>query len=272
MGAILPIVTLLVVVTLGLLITRIATVALRFTGLSHDLARFQSRSAFTGVGFTTVESERLLDHPVRRKIIMILMLLGNAGIVTSASSLMLVFLSATEDSGGFVSKLLLLLSGLALLWAISMSKFIDHQMSRVIGWALTRWTHIEVRDYPALLRLSDGYSVSEVKVMPGDWVTGKSLIESRLSDEGIHVLGVRRADGEYLGAPTGRTYVRGNDTLLLYARTADLRDLENRRANEDGDRAHEHKVELQKTLITRQADRDTRDIEGEDAEEGYPGA
>ena len=41
------VVSLIVVVTLGLLVTRIATVALTMTGMSVDHARFQARSAFT---------------------------------------------------------------------------------------------------------------------------------------------------------------------------------------------------------------------------------
>lgn len=85
------VISLLVVLTLSLLITRIATVALTHTGLSRDSARFQARSAFTGVGFTTTESEKVVNHPVRRRILMMLMLLGNAGIVTVVASFMLTF-------------------------------------------------------------------------------------------------------------------------------------------------------------------------------------
>jgi Trk-type K+ transport system membrane component len=81
------IVTLLIVLTLSILITRIATVALTHTGLSRESAKFQARSAFTGVGFTTSESEKVVSHPVRRRILLTLMLLGNAGIVTAVSSL-----------------------------------------------------------------------------------------------------------------------------------------------------------------------------------------
>ena len=82
-------VSVLIVLTLSLLINRIATVALTLTGLSRQVASFQSRSAFTGVGFTTGEAEHIVSHPVRRRIIMLLMLLGNAGVVTTISSLLL---------------------------------------------------------------------------------------------------------------------------------------------------------------------------------------
>jgi len=46
---------------------------------------------FTGVGFTTSESEKVVSHPVRRRILLMLMLLGNAGIVTAVSSLIVSF-------------------------------------------------------------------------------------------------------------------------------------------------------------------------------------
>lgn len=44
------IILLLVVAMLSLLITRIATIALTATGMSQPSARFQARSALTGVG------------------------------------------------------------------------------------------------------------------------------------------------------------------------------------------------------------------------------
>lgn len=63
----LSIVSLLLILTLSILITRIATVALTHTGLSREAARFQARSAFTDVGFTTSESEKVVNHPERRR-------------------------------------------------------------------------------------------------------------------------------------------------------------------------------------------------------------
>ena len=92
------IISLLVVVALSLLITRIATVALTLTGLSQEVARFQARSAFSGVGFTTKESEQVVHHPVRRRIVLLLILLGNAGVVSVLASLILSFSDLTAVS------------------------------------------------------------------------------------------------------------------------------------------------------------------------------
>lgn len=62
------VVALITILTLSLLITRVATIALTMAGLSEDTACFQARSAFTGTGFTTKESEEeVINHPVRRR-------------------------------------------------------------------------------------------------------------------------------------------------------------------------------------------------------------
>jgi hypothetical protein len=75
-------ITFLTVLGLSLIITRLATIALKLTGLSPEVARFQGRSAFTGTGFTTTEAEKVVNHPVRRKIIMWLMIVRSAGLIT----------------------------------------------------------------------------------------------------------------------------------------------------------------------------------------------
>ena len=64
------VVSLLLIIALSLLITRIASVAFVHTGLSREVARFQARYAFSGVGFSTSEAESIVGHPVRRRIVL----------------------------------------------------------------------------------------------------------------------------------------------------------------------------------------------------------
>jgi hypothetical protein len=69
MIGIIGVIAFLTVLALSMLITGLATSALSMTGLSRESARFQARSAFTGTGFTTQEAEKVVNHPVRRRII-----------------------------------------------------------------------------------------------------------------------------------------------------------------------------------------------------------
>lgn len=229
--------TVLVVVLVSLLVTRVATVILVLTGLSRESARFQARSALSGVGFTTTEAESVTAHPVRRRVISTLMLLGGAGLVTTVAALVL---SLGEVEGHErLGRVAALVAGLAALLLVARSEWIDRRLSGAIAWALRRWTDLEVRDYANLLHLSSGYAVNELEVREGDWVAGRSLGELHLRDEGIAVLGIHRCDGPYVGTPRGRTPVHPQDRLVLYGRRERLRELDTRRAGAEGDAAHE---------------------------------
>jgi hypothetical protein len=227
--------SLLVIIALGLLITRVATVVLEATGMSKHAARFQARSAFTGSGFTTRESESVVDHPVRRKVIMWLMLLGNAGIVAAAGSLIIGF----RGSGSDAWRVLELAIGLLCIVAVSRSRWVDRHLTRGIGRALRRFTDLPARDLDSLIGLADGYSVSELAVQKGDWIAGRSLGELALQDEGVVVLGVLRRSGHYVGVPTAETQVQPGDTLIVYGVAAALEELDDRRRGELGDRQHQ---------------------------------
>ncbi len=239
------IVALLTILTLSLIITRIATVALTMTGLSREAARFQARSAFTGTGFTTKETEDVVNHPVRRRIIMALMTIHNAGLLTIALSLILSFAESGTGTDRLY-RLLWLIGGIVVLWLLARSKRIERIMGHGIEWALRRWTELDVRDYAGLLRLSGDYTVTEQYVREGDWVEGKRLRDCSLLEEGIVVLGIIRADGSYLGSPKGDTEVFGGDTLVLYGRMEKLRALDRRRAGAPGDLAHDESVAEEK--------------------------
>jgi len=73
-----------------------------------------ARSAFTGVGFTTSESEKVVNHPVRRRILLMMMLVGNASIVTVISTFILGFIQLPSSSSGIIRGLFLA-SGVTLL-------------------------------------------------------------------------------------------------------------------------------------------------------------
>ncbi len=233
--------TVLLVVLVSLLITRIATMALTLTGLSREVARFQARSALSGVGFTTTEAESVVTHPVRRRIVLMLMLVGSAGLVTVMATLLLSFVNADREQALF--RLLILAGGLGGILVVSKSPAVDRWLSRLIARGLTRWTDLDARDYARLLHLSDRYAVMELAVRPDDWVADATLSELNLRDEGVAVLGIQRPDGTYVGSPVGDSRISPHDTLVVYGPAARLSELDNRRKGNEGDEAHERAVQ-----------------------------
>lgn len=232
------ILSLLVVVTLSILVTRVATILLMHTGMASQAARFQARSAFSGAGFTTRESEQVVNHPVRRRVVLLLMLLGNAGIVTAVSSLILAFVRTGEGSMGLELKVLLLVVGLWALWVLASSRFVERLLARLIERLLERYTHLEVRDYASLLRLGGDYRIAELAVDRGSWLDGSSLEEARPAAEGVLVLGIASPTGEWFGTPAGDTRLGPEDTLVVYGRSDVIRRLQERRGGREAEREH----------------------------------
>jgi hypothetical protein len=224
---------LLVVIVLSMVVVRIATVALTVTGMSQEMARFQARSAFTGAGFTTTESEAVVHHPVRRRIIMLLMLLGNAGIVTAVSTLILSMLGTRQTTGltgELWFRLLALAVMLAGLWTLANSPIVTRWMTRLIRKALQRWTKLDVRDYRELLHLGGAYGIRELAITGQHDFAGRTLAELELGHAGLVALGIQRRDGSYEGVPRATTRLHPSDTLLVYGAQDQLAALDQKKS------------------------------------------
>ncbi len=245
------------VVTLSILVTRIATVALTYTGLSRESAKFQARSAFTGVGFTTHESEKVVNHPIRRRILLMLMLLGNAGVITAVSSLIISFVN-TSQSNALYWKIFLLVTGVLLLWLLANSKIVDRHLSQLISIFLNRYTRLNVQDYAKLLHLAGDYQVIELYVKQGDWLVGRMLGELKLPDEGVIVLGVNRPNGDYLGIPDGSTELRHGDILIVYGHADRIDSIDRRHSGVSGNIEHRQKVEATERVKRQEKQQDEK--------------
>jgi len=249
------ILSLIFVLTLSLVVVRVATVALTLTGMSRQAAQFQARSAWTGTGFTTAESEQVVNHPVRRRIVSILILLRNAGLVTAASTLALSFVGLENADEG-LWRILWLVGGLMLLWMVAGSEWLDHRMSQVISWALKRYARLDTRDYAGLLHLAGPYAIAELAVQAGDWLSERTLRDLSLPKEGIVVLGITKRDGRYIGAPRGGSRIEPGDAVLLYGRSEELSALDNRPSSDQGEKQREAAVNEQRKVLAEQKTRE----------------
>jgi hypothetical protein len=223
------------VVLISMLINRIATIALSLTGMSREEARFQARAAMSGVGLTTNSAEEIVGHPVRRRIVLWLMIVGSAGIVTAVASLVLSF--GHGSAGERLSRAAVLVGALLVLWLLVHTRPADRLLSGAITWLLCKRGY-DARDYGRLLALSGDYAVVELRVREHDWVANRRLGELRLRDEGLVVVGIRRPGGDYVGVPGRETTVLPGDTLIVYGREARIAELDRRSFGPSGDARH----------------------------------
>lgn len=213
---------LLIIALASLLIVRLGTTALTLTGLPRDTAEFQAYSAFFGVGFTTRESEQVVNHPVRRRITQHLILAGQVGLTSVIVPLVVTFVNVKSATEG-AAQLGLIMGALAALWVVTSTRAFTALVDRSIKFAFKRAGVLrEALDYEVLLRLDAGFTVSEVAIQVDHALAGRSLSEVALVDRGIVVLGMSRADGAYVGAPRGETRCEVGDVLTVYGRDQEV--------------------------------------------------
>ena len=238
------IISFLLVIIFSVIAVRIGTIALKMTGLSREIASFQAQSAFCGVGFTTSESEAIVSHPVRRKILRILMMFGSAGLTSAIATLILTFIGQSAREAAF--RFGIIAAGLVGLWIFAYSHWVDQVMGRLIERLLTKYTKLRVYDYEQLFGLSKGFAISEFRVHKESWLVNRNLRELELNQEGILVIGIyRRVNGEekYIGAPRGDTLIKSEDMVICYGHEEAIVALSHRVRGIKGDKERQEAIE-----------------------------
>ena len=213
MGAALSIFAIL---SLSVFVIRVASVALRFTGLSDDSARFQALSAFTGTGFTTREAETVVNYPVRRRIISILMTIGNLGLVTVFATLVVSLVGTDGEVGAVIVQIGWLVGGLGLLWVFMLNGTADRILCSLIGKLLNSTTFLGTRAYHRLLQVGDGYSVCEHPVAPGLLAADGTVDDDAFAALKLVPMVIRNPDGEQSLPTDALMKLSANDTIVLF--------------------------------------------------------
>jgi len=247
------VVSLLIVLALSMLVIRIGAVAFLMTGLSEQVAQFQALSAFSGTGYTTDEAENIVKHPARRQIASVLIRLGSVGIVTSIATLLLSFVGAGQATP---ERLLVLLLGIFVLLGLARSRIFNRILTPVIERLLARYTNLDLRDYADLLHLREDYRIVEIEIEENRWLASRTIGALSLGDEGVLVLGVKRAGEGYIGTPPNELSLRHGDLLILYGRKHRLNELSTRlfsdqAAHREAKAEHKHDLDEQRKQLER---------------------
>lgn len=167
------------------------------------------------------------------------MLIGNVGIISAIASLMLTFI---QNDGNIVSdwvKILIILGSIGLLYLLSRSNWLERILVRLIKAGLKKFTDLNIKDYVEMLNLTGEFEITVIQVKKGDWLENKKLKDLKLHQEGVNLIAIQRDDGDYVGTPGGSTKIFAKDRLILYGREKNLKNLEKRRKNLEGDQEHE---------------------------------
>ena len=211
------VVLLLAIAAGSYLIVRVAAVGLELTGIDRERANFQALSAFTNSGFTTRESEEMVRHPVRRRLISVLMILGHAGMVTTIGTFAATLLE------GSVGRTALTIGVPVLAFVLVVRVLRALGVTQRAHDALRRWLAARY-DFLAssteeMLRVNEGFGVRKIRIHADSPLAGRYLRELDLKPRGVQILAIERGD-RFIPTPTGEDRLEGGDLLVVYGSEA----------------------------------------------------
>ncbi|MBD3379169.1 MAG: hypothetical protein GF408_01760 [Candidatus Omnitrophica bacterium] len=215
------VIPLIAILTISAFIVKIATVALNLTGMDNKRAFFQALSAFTGTGFTTRDSELIVTNDVRRKIIIMLMILGNAGLVSVITTLTLSFFTGDGSIAQTLLNITIILLAILLLIRLSLNKGLARKLTKKIQNKLVKSSTFTKRPVEEILRLAEGYGIAEVTLKDDCADIGNTLLDSSFRQNDILIIAIERAN-QVIPAPHATDVLRPNDTLICYGKLSNI--------------------------------------------------
>ncbi len=205
---------LLLAILVSFIIVRIGGFALQLTGIEPDVARFQALSAFSGTGFTTREAERVVGNKTRRRIVTILIILGNAGTVTVIATLVASF-TQVEGYMWFFIRLAIIIGGIFGLYQLIIRSNVGRQIP---NWLKRPVMNRILREAPVveeIFHVEKDLAISLIMIKGSSKSIGLSVADINAEGD-IEILGIDRA-GTYLNRPNWDERIVEGDKLLIYA-------------------------------------------------------
>ena len=216
----------LIYLTIILVVIEINTVLFTFTGLKKHIARFQVISMLTGTGFTTGESELIIDHPIRRRLGAFLILFGafSLAVIISAISSILSDEFHTMKIGYVAGVLVLFLFVLKVGKVKNrLTVFFEHELE----------SNFELQDLTikdVFLKEKNDYLV-EVPLHSSSTMIGEELIEKLNSEEDINILLIKRGE-IIIRKERLNTELQAGDFILMFGDKEVIRNMFKTELNE----------------------------------------
>ena len=206
-----------------IVIVEIAAIALNMTGLDIKKARFQALSALTLTGFTTKEAEEVVEDHRRRRIIMVLMVIG---LLTWASLVSLVinaFTTAHELMPAVIQLFALVVVFLIILLLAKNRSFV-RAFRNVVSRYLEHRTNLKRKSIEEVLRLAQDYGVAQITLTENSKNAGLLLKDSDFRDKDILILAIER-DNKILPAPRANDILKEKDILICYGKLKNMQEI-----------------------------------------------
>ena len=179
----------IVYLTIILIVIEINTILFTFTGLKKNIARFQVISMLTGTGFTTGESELIIDHPIRRRLGAFLILFGAFSLAVIISAI-----SSILSDEFFTMKIGYVAGTLVLFLFVLKVRKVKNKLTVLFEHELESNFDLQDMTIKDVFFTEENDSLVEVPLHGSSTMIGGKLIEKLNSEEDINVLSIKRGE------------------------------------------------------------------------------
>ncbi|MEA4939034.1 MAG: TrkA C-terminal domain-containing protein [Christensenella sp.] len=198
------------------LLIEILSIVLKLTGLELNKARFQVISILTHTGFTTRESELIVQHPTRRRIASALMIISYVAQITLITLLFNVLTQASQNILGTAIALSIMM---LFVIVVTQSKYLSERFDKVTEKLLKN----KIKKMNSngrieqVLNLSPEFSIYELIVDTESFICDKTLQELQMKEHYIQILKIDRGS-EMIDFPRADTKVLAGDRMIVYGK------------------------------------------------------
>jgi hypothetical protein len=204
---------LLITILVSFIVVRIGGFALQLTGIEPGVATFQALSAFSGTGFTTTEAERVVRHRARRRIITVLIVLGNAGLVTIIATLVASFTQVNGYSWFFI-RLATIIFSIIVLYRLVIGGRIGNRIVQRFREPLIKFIFKEAPAIEEIFHVGKDWGINLVMTRKNSKNIGLSVAHAT-AEVHVEILAIERADA-LLTRPDNEEKIMEGDRLLVY--------------------------------------------------------
>jgi len=225
MGFNLSLVSFFILIIAYLIVAEIFTVLFRLTGLREDKARFQAISCMTNSGFTTKESELILNSVTRRRLARLMMIFGYLFAVTGVSILVNLFIRSSGDQINWWT-LVYSLVFLVVILVITRSKWVVRKFDRLVESLAKDKTKGAFCNYVRILEMFHDKLIAEVFVthLPPE-IRGKTLLEMNFRHTyKLNILLIKRGN-TIMDHVVAADEIKQGDRVLIYGSKDNIMEL-----------------------------------------------
>lgn len=201
---------LIIYVIVVLLVVEVLSIAFELTGVPYEKAKFQVITMVT-TGYSTKESEIIVQHPIRRKLALFAMIFTYVSNVTLFS--IIVNLTKSSITKSLIVKSLIVLIALLIFVKNRMklegkirNEFIKH-----------RWFSVNRTNIYYLLSKNNGYGLYNLYIDKRFKFIGQTIQESPLKKMGIQVINIDKGN-KIIEFPEPSYKTEIGDNLLVYCK------------------------------------------------------